>query len=241
MRAKAIKGSTRRPVAAIVKHHLLCDVGINPCRSGLLVIHSHALLPERIKHARVGKQLIRKALAKRWDHATQVHHMSHGPPVGDKRHRVSPHRMANEHHIVIAARERLTHHIRIGIETGRRVLAGQIHRDDCMAGLLKKWCHQLPTPGPEPGTMDQRERRHAVSVRPINAVNCGNEQKTLSGRSDPVSATQRLGEVITCAGQRYFPHGRPHTRRLAGVRGRVGDPRRAARAGDGPLSASLGA
>lgn len=100
-------------------HEPLRDIGVNPHRSCLFVRSSYALLPERIKHARLLTQLIQNTLADRWDHATQVDHMSHRPAFGDKRYGVTAQRMTNEHDIVVAMRERRTHHICVDIKTCR--------------------------------------------------------------------------------------------------------------------------
>ena len=157
---------------AVGIEHLPHKLKVDPYRASLLVRLTQPLNPAVGEFRRnLLQPLVYQAESDLWNHGTQIHQMPNRSPGRDQRRRGTAQRVAHDHDIVVATLQGAAHHIRIGVEVCRPVVARQVRRHHFMASLLEKRSQLFPTPSAVPRPVHQRIRRHAVRIGAMTGVN----------------------------------------------------------------------
>ena len=150
---------------AVGIEHLSHKVKVDPYRPPLLVRLTQPLDPSVGKFRRnLFQPLVYQAESDLWNDGTQIHQMPNRSPSRDRCRAGTAQRVPHDHHIVVAALQGAAHHIRVGVEVCRPIVARQVRRDHVMAGLLKKRSHLFPTPSAVPRPVHQGIRCHAERI-----------------------------------------------------------------------------
>jgi hypothetical protein len=172
--SKPVDGSLGKWLITVSEEQRTSNFEVDPCAPQLRVGLTQPRIAQRIQHVGFVTQLIGQAPADVRDRGAQVHQMPHRSTSRDQRNRTTAEGVPDQQHIVVAPIESSANHVGVGIKARRPVIAGQIHRDHIMAGLLQERNQQLPAPRPVPSTVRQGKRRHAVIVGATILATCEN-------------------------------------------------------------------
>ena len=163
--SEVIDRSCHGGFVAVGIEHLSDKVKADPYRPSLLVRLTQSLEPSVCEFRRnLLQPLVYQAESGLWNHGTQIHQMPSRSASRDQRRRGTAQRVPHDHHVV-AAFEGAAHHIRVGVEVCRPIVARQVRRHHVMASLLEKRSHLFPTPSAVPRPVHQRKHRHANKGR----------------------------------------------------------------------------
>jgi hypothetical protein len=116
-------------------------------------------------------------------HRGHQHHQRHRPPRRDERRREPAQRLGHEHEPVAGTvADRGHDHLRVGVEVGRVVVAGQVDGHDLVAARRQSGNDEMPVPGVGAGAGDQHERGHGHTT-----ISGGTVHRRMQRRRRPLS------------------------------------------------------